>query len=33
MGMAINVDVDTVAGAPLRALIHGTIHRMPKAQR
>ena len=33
MGMEVNVDVDTQAGAPLRAVIHGTIHRMPEAQR
>ena len=28
MGMEVNVDVDTRAGAPLRAVIHGTIHRL-----
>ena len=33
MCMEINVDVDTAAGAPLRAVIHGTIHNLPDNQR
>ncbi|MFN3241035.1 MAG: DUF6797 domain-containing protein [Planctomycetota bacterium] len=32
MCLEVKVDLDTAEGAPLRATIHGTIHRMPEAK-